>query len=68
MKTSEDFLNESETQLVFSGVVDAEVIDVRKAMCEHAKYIVDEILKMYVQDGNPSVWREKILQLRMDVQ
>jgi hypothetical protein len=68
MKTSEDFLNESETQLVFSGVVDAEVTDVRIAMCNHARHIIDEVLKLYVPDGNPIVWKEKILELRKSVQ
>lgn len=41
--------------------------DVAKLMNEYTKLKIDEIVKMYVPDGNPKVWLDKIIKIKDDL-
>ena len=64
MKNSKDYINN--TDLDFNTEVNREYYEARisESINEARKDVIDEIIKMYVSDGNPEIWLNKINKLR----
>ena len=64
MKNSKDYINN--TDLDFNTEANREYYEARisESINEARKDVIDEIIKMYVSDGNPEIWLNKINKLR----
>jgi hypothetical protein len=60
--TPKQFIEKQDNGYVAGDYTPSEVCEF---MNDYARHIIDEVLKLYVPDGNPIVWKEKILELRL---
>ena len=64
MKKSQEYINN--TDLEFDTEINREYYEgeISKAINEARMDIIDDIIEMYVPDGNPEFWLNKISKLR----
>jgi len=67
MKNSKDYINN--TDLDFNSEANRAYYEARisETINEARKDVIDEIIKMYVPDGNPEIWLNKINKLRDEI-